>query len=60
MQTLNTFIEFGSTGIDAMAVALIVGTFLWGSIRFLCKPVIIVLMLTGGTKHSWEGRCRSV
>lgn len=37
MQTLNTFIEFGSTGIDAMAVALIVGTFLWGSIRFFVQ-----------------------
>ena len=35
MDTLHTFIEFGATGIDAMAVALIVGTFLWASVRFL-------------------------
>jgi uncharacterized membrane protein len=34
MDTLHTFIELGATGIDAMAVALIVGTFLWASVRF--------------------------
>jgi len=37
MDALHTFIEFGSTGIDAFAVALIVGTFLWASIRFLIQ-----------------------
>jgi len=35
METLHAFIEFGSTIIEAMAVALIVGTFLWASLRFL-------------------------
>jgi uncharacterized membrane protein len=37
METLHTFIEFGATGIDAMAVALILGTFLWASVRFFVQ-----------------------
>jgi uncharacterized membrane protein len=37
METLHTFIEFGATGIEAMAVALIVGTFLWASVRFFVQ-----------------------
>jgi uncharacterized membrane protein len=37
METLHTFIDLGSTGIDAMAVALIVGAFLWGSVRFFVQ-----------------------
>ena len=37
METLHTFIELGATGIDAMAVALIVGTFLWASVRFFVQ-----------------------
>ena len=37
MDTLHTFIEFGATGIDAMAVALIIGTFLWASVRFIVQ-----------------------
>ena len=35
MEFLHTFIEWGATVIDAMAVAMIVGTFLWASVRFL-------------------------
>ncbi len=37
MDTLHIFIDFGATGIDAMAVALIVGTFLWATVRFLVQ-----------------------
>jgi uncharacterized membrane protein len=37
MEALHTFIELGATGIDAMAVALIVGTFLWASVRFFLQ-----------------------
>jgi len=37
METLHAFIEFGATGIDAMAVALILGTFLWASVRFFVQ-----------------------
>jgi uncharacterized membrane protein len=37
METLHTFIELGATGIDAMAVTLIVGTFLWASVRFFVQ-----------------------
>ena len=37
METLHTFIEYGAAGIDAMAVALIVGTFLWASVRFFVQ-----------------------
>jgi uncharacterized membrane protein len=37
MDALHTFIELGATGIDAMAVALIVGTFLWASVRFFVQ-----------------------
>jgi len=37
METLHTFIEFGATGIDAMAVALILGTFVWASVRFFVQ-----------------------
>lgn len=37
METLHTFIELGASGIDAMAVALIVGTFLWASVRFFVQ-----------------------
>jgi uncharacterized membrane protein len=37
METLHTFIEFGATGIEAMAVALIMGTFLWTSLRFFVQ-----------------------
>jgi len=38
METLHTFIEFGATGIDAMAVALILGTFVWRPFAFSCNP----------------------
>jgi uncharacterized membrane protein len=34
METLHTFIELGATAIEAFAVALIVGTFFWASVRF--------------------------
>jgi uncharacterized membrane protein len=37
MQALHRFIELGATGIDAMAVALIVGTFLWATVRFFVQ-----------------------
>jgi uncharacterized membrane protein len=37
METLHTFIELGAAGIDAMAVVLIVGTFLWASVRFFVQ-----------------------
>jgi uncharacterized membrane protein len=37
MDALHTFIEFGVTSIDAMAVVLIVGTFLWATIRFFVQ-----------------------
>lgn len=37
MDTLQTYIELGATSIDAMAVALIVGTFLWASVRFFVQ-----------------------
>jgi uncharacterized membrane protein len=37
MDTLHIFIELGATGIDAMAVTLILGTFLWASVRFLVQ-----------------------
>ncbi len=35
MESFRTWIEFGASGIDAMAVALIVGAFFYGSVRFL-------------------------
>jgi uncharacterized membrane protein len=35
MDTSRTLIEIGASAIDAMAVALIVGAFLWASVRFL-------------------------
>jgi uncharacterized membrane protein len=35
MEIFHKFIEFGATGIESMAVALIVGTFLFASIRFI-------------------------
>ena len=35
METSHKFIEIGASVIDCMAVALIVGTFLWASVRFL-------------------------
>jgi uncharacterized membrane protein len=35
METLHTWIELGARAIEAMAVALIVGTFLWASVRFV-------------------------
>lgn len=35
MENFHTWVEFGASGIEAMAVALIVGSFLWASIRFL-------------------------
>ena len=35
MDTIHKYIEFGATLIDGLAVALIVGTFLWASVRFL-------------------------
>ena len=37
LETLHTVIELGATGIDAMAVALIVGAFVWASIRFFVQ-----------------------
>jgi uncharacterized membrane protein len=37
MENLHTFIEFGATGVDAMAVALILGAFLWASVRFFVQ-----------------------
>jgi uncharacterized membrane protein len=37
MESLHAFIELGATSIDAMAVALIVGTFLWASVRFFVQ-----------------------
>jgi uncharacterized membrane protein len=35
MDTARTLIEIGATTIEVMAVALIVGSFLWASVRFL-------------------------
>jgi len=35
MELLSTFVEFGAKVIETLAVALIVGTFLWASVRFL-------------------------
>ena len=35
MDNFDTLIKIGASGIEVMAVALIVGTFLWASIRFL-------------------------
>jgi uncharacterized membrane protein len=35
MDTSRNLIEIGASAIDDMAVALIVGTFLWASIRFV-------------------------
>lgn len=35
MDTARNLIEIGATAIDGMAVALIVGTFVWASVRFL-------------------------
>jgi uncharacterized membrane protein len=35
MDTIHKYIELGATLIDGLAVALIVGTFLWASVRFL-------------------------
>lgn len=35
METLHTFIQYGAASIEAMAVMLIVGTFLFASIRFI-------------------------
>lgn len=37
METLHTCIELAATVIDAMAVALILGTFLWASVRFFVQ-----------------------
>lgn len=37
MGTLHNLIEIGASAIDGMAVALIVLTFLWASIRFLLR-----------------------
>jgi uncharacterized membrane protein len=34
---LHTFIDVGATGMDAMAVALIMGAFIWASVRFLLQ-----------------------
>jgi uncharacterized membrane protein len=34
-EALHTFIELGARAIEGLAVALIVGTFLWSSVRFL-------------------------
>jgi uncharacterized membrane protein len=39
LETLHTFIELGATGMDAMAVALIIGTFLWASVRYFVQTV---------------------
>jgi len=35
METIHTFIDLGASGIEAMAVVLIVGAFFYASIRFL-------------------------
>jgi uncharacterized membrane protein len=35
MENFHRWVELGASGIEAMAVALIVGSFLWASIRFL-------------------------
>ena len=35
MDTAHSLIEIGASAIDGMAVAFIVGTFLWATIRFL-------------------------
>src|SRR5579864_4787947 len=35
MNRFRTLIESGATAIELMAVTLIVGVFLWGSVRFL-------------------------
>jgi uncharacterized membrane protein len=35
MDSSRSLIEIGAWAIEAMAVAVIVGTFLWGSVRFL-------------------------
>jgi uncharacterized membrane protein len=35
METSRTLIEIGATAIEAMAVLLITGAFLWASVRFL-------------------------
>jgi uncharacterized membrane protein len=35
METFRTLVEGGASAIELMAVALIVGVFLWASIRFL-------------------------
>jgi hypothetical protein len=35
METSRTLIEIGAAAIEAMAVLVIAGTFLWASVRFL-------------------------
>jgi uncharacterized membrane protein len=35
VETLHTYIEYGATSIEAMAITVIVGAFLFASIRFL-------------------------
>lgn len=35
MDTAHNLIEIGASAIDAMAVAFIVGTFVWATVRFL-------------------------
>lgn len=37
MDTFRTFVDGGASAIELMAVALIVGVFLWASIRFLLR-----------------------
>jgi uncharacterized membrane protein len=37
MDTAHSLIEIGASAIDGMAVAFIVGTFLWATIRFLMQ-----------------------
>jgi uncharacterized membrane protein len=37
MASLQALIDFGATGMEGMAAVLIVGTFLWASIRFLVQ-----------------------
>jgi uncharacterized membrane protein len=37
MDTAHKLIEIGATGIDGMAVAFIVGTFVWATVRFVVQ-----------------------
>ena len=39
MDTSHTLIEIGAAAIEAMAVVLIAGAFLWGSIAFLLNTI---------------------